>query len=269
MKRAVSAVAAVLALATLAGDARAHHPCLRYAGMPVYGGGGFSMGYSYGVPAMGYGYSLGVPAYGYSYGFGAPAFGFGAPALGYGAPAMTLSLTPGYSMGGFGTGADAQGVFDQILLPLLLRQFLGGGGISGGGMRVQLSDADVKKLGDAISNSSRLNTVAVRLDNQDKRIKAIMKKLDVADPPDIVPVPPQSAAPVTPGSDLHRAELRAVLAEVDRKQAAMKADAVAAGAETDRQRAELRSILAEVEAKQGTFPKADTTRTTTSVTVRP
>src|SRR5262249_52473629 len=67
MKRAVSAVAAVLALATLAGDARAHHPCLRYAGMPVYGGGGFSMGYSYGVPAMGYGYSLGVPAYGYGF----------------------------------------------------------------------------------------------------------------------------------------------------------------------------------------------------------
>src|SRR5687768_5916184 len=131
MTRSLTLTAAVLGLGLTASPAKAWHPCLTkhcapygYAKVPLgpmFGGSmgfssGVSSGFSFGAPALSFGaVPMGVSS---GFSFGAPAFGaFGAVPSGFsfGAPAFGA-----FGAGGFAQGADAQGMFDQFILQMLM-----------------------------------------------------------------------------------------------------------------------------------------------------
>jgi hypothetical protein len=247
MNRLVAAVAAFAVVGV--GSVHAHH--YNYVKVPVYPAS------VVGVPATGFStFSYGVPAFGFgtsAFGFGTSAFGFGAPAFGFSTATPTLSLSLNPSLGLLGGGmsaADAQGLLDNYLLPLLLRQLMGGGGVGGG--RVNITDDQIKKLADAIFTQSELKGVPTRLANVEKLLKAYIK----ATKPELLPKDETSRLSPSPESQRLRAEFQSRLQAIKAKQATWQAGTTAAKAPKD-ERARFLEMLARIKARQAEWEKTN------------
>jgi hypothetical protein len=254
MKRLVIAAAALLSLALLPGSSHAFHHGIQYVRVPIIPGG--CTGGSVGFGVTGFGFTgFGVPATG----FGVPGFtGFGVPATGFGVPGFTGFGVPGFT--GFGTTANAQGVFDQFILPLLLQRFAGGG--SGGGTTATLTDAQIKSLADLITTQGGIKDLDLKVADLNKMMRALLKAQKVAVPDVVPPIGPpftMNAPTSSPASEKLRSEFNALIAEIEAKQAGSKAAAAAPPREPDRLRAEFQALLAEIEAKQAAQGKSEPT----------
>jgi hypothetical protein len=284
MKRLVITAAALLGLTLLPGSSHAWHHGVQYVRVPIMpvgtapvGGfglgvpaGGFSFGvpaggFSFGVPAAGFGvpaagFGFGVPAGGFSFGVPAGGFSFGVPAGGY-----SFGVPSGFGASGFGTSADAQGVLDQILLPLLLQRLGGaisGGGSGGGGARVTMSDADIKKLADAITSQGGIKDLQGKVADIDKILRALIKqKFPDVKVPDAVPPIGMNAPQSSPVVEGLRADFRALAAEIEARQAGPKTTPVAAPRESEKLRKEFQAIVAEIEAAQAAQARTESATT--------
>ncbi len=192
MRNVLIAGAALLVVGLAARPGQAFHPfhCFHhghhhhYVKVPVFPGAPPAFGFSVGAPAS-FGYSFGVPmSYGYS--VGVPS-SFGLVPQGYG-------LGYGYGLSSYGLGAysagDAQGLLDQLLIPILLQQLRGGGGLLGGGGKVSLTDDQVKLLAEKIVTQSQFGAMSVKIDNIEKILRAMIreKKIDPKVPDAVPPV---------------------------------------------------------------------------------
>jgi hypothetical protein len=154
------------------------------------------------------------------------------------------------------SSADAQGLFDQFILPMLLQRFLSGGGGGGGTTRLSLNDTDIKKISDSIFSQSGLKDVSLKLENIEKIVRAHAKSAGVK-VPDAVPPISMSIPASSPATEELRAEFRTLVDQIEAKQASTKAASVASPNKTERLRAEFQSLVAEIEAKQTVKRKAE------------
>ncbi len=214
MTRILVPVAALVGLLVTAPPAWAFHPFKHhcapygYAKVPLAPAFGAPMGFAtggafgYSAPfATGFGFSAPLTT-GFSFGvLPSQGFGFGVtPGLAFGSG---FSLVPNaglsYGFGGVPFGADAQGVFDQFILQMLLQR-LGGGG--GGGQTLRLTDKEIQNLADQVVTKMRIKPTQDSVDNIEKILRALVRqKFPEVRVPDAVPPIPEGQSLLPPPVD--------------------------------------------------------------------